>query len=162
MNTKRSFIARAGLLAASLFLFIGSIGYAQEPANIVVTLNVDTGQIEKSNASAFCHFGQDADVSNEDFTIVVNVGDVVTWQGVSTSSPNDIVNIKSINHEGGKNVFDKNILAGNNAVPEKVEAKVLYPTPDGKEYKYKISFTVMNNGVKRNGTFHIDPKIQSH
>jgi len=167
MAYRRLFIKKSGLIlmlgSVLLFSFSGSTEREeQEPQNIVVTLNVDTGQIQKSNASAYCNFGQPEGVSNEDFTIIVNIGDVVTWQGVSSSSDKDVVNITAINHEGGKNVFGQNVLKGDGANPEKVVGKVLYPTPDNQDYKYKISFTVTNNGSKRNGTFHIDPKIQAH
>ena len=43
---------------------------------------------------------------------------------------------------------------------QKVVGTVLNPTPEGKEYKYTIAFTVYNNGVKRNGTYRIDPIIK--
>ena len=133
------------------------------PANILVTLYVNTDEIDKSDVNASCNFGQPSDVANEEFTIVANIGDTITWQGVSTNAPStDLVSISAINHEGGKNVFGKNVLAGNRANPEKVIAQVTAKTPEGEEYKYKISFTVTNNGVKRNGTFHIDPKIEVH
>jgi hypothetical protein len=93
----------------------------------------------------------------------VNVGDTVTWQGVSSNAPStDVVNIVSINHEGGKNVFDQNVLKSNGQSPERVSGVVKSRTDDGKKYKYKISFTVTNNGAKRNGMFHIDPKIFVH
>lgn len=102
-------------------------------------------------------------ISNEEFTIDVNLGDTVTWEGVSSNAPStDVVNIVSINHEGGKNVFDKNVLKGNGETPEKVTGTAITKTDGGEKYKYKISFTVLNNGTKRNGMFHIDPKIAVH
>ncbi len=125
----------------------------------IVTLNVDTSLIEKSNINDYCDFGQNKDsISNEDYTIIVNVGDKITWQGISTSSEYDTVKIKKIKHVKGegRNVFDKDSLSGN----EKVIGRVLHYTKKDKPYKYKIFFTVYNNGVRRNGTFHIDPKIQ--
>ena len=153
-----------GLTALSLMSFSVPINKKNVfTESIVITLNVDTGQIDKQDVNASCNFGQPSDISNEEFTVTAGIGDVITWQGVSSSSPStDVVNITAINHEGGKNVFGENVLKGNGENPEKVIATVLYNTPEREEYKYKISFTVTNNGVKRNGTFHIDPKILVH
>ena len=131
----------------------------------IITLNVDTGRIVKPDLNMYCNFGQEEEISNEDFTITVNVGDTIIWQGVSLNAPEtDIVNITSINHHGGTNIFGVNILHGNEESPELVVAEVLNSTvgEDKKTYKYTIKFTVLNNGVKRNGTFQIDPKIKAN
>ena len=131
--------------------------------NQIITLNVDTAKIKSSNVDGCCNFGQSAGVSNKDFTIQAKVGDTITWKGHSTSSPTDIVNITAIKHEGGENIFAKNELPGVGSVNEQVIGSVIKKTPEGKDYKYQISFTVFNNGVKRPGSpFHIDPKIQVH
>lgn len=166
MESRRSFIRKSGLLMAVGSLPLTGFAVSTDPklpyANKIVTLYVDTGSIDKQDVNASCNFGQPEDISNEDFTIVVNVGDTVTWQGVSTSSPStDVVDISAINHEGGKNVFGQNVLQGNGQSPEKVIGTVINRT-EGNDYKYKISFKVSNNGAKRNGTFHIDPKMQAH
>lgn len=124
-----------------------------------ITLNVDTGKIVKPNIDPFCNFGQPANISNRDYTIKVDIGDIIIWEGVSSSAPStDIVNITSINHEGGVNVFGRNVLRGNGDSPEIVIGRVLHGAP-GDEDKYAISFTVYNNGEKRNGAFRIDPKL---
>ncbi len=167
MENRRSFIKKSGLFLAisslPLSAFSKLFGRKSAVANTVVTLYVNTAEIDKQDVNASCDFGQDSSISNEEFTIDVNVGDTVTWQGVSSNAPStDVVNIVSINHEGGKNVFDKNILKSNGQSPERVSATVKSRTDDGREYKYKISFTVTNNGSKRNGMFHIDPKIFVH
>ena len=70
----------------------------------------------------------------------------------------DDVSIVSINHEGGTNIFNQNRLRGNSAYPERVIGTVVSGNV-GEFIKYKISFIVYNNGVKRQGTFNIDPKI---
>jgi len=137
---------------------INSCGQSQEKR--IITLYVDTGQITNNKVNEFSNFGQKDGSSNEDYTTNVNVGDIVVWKGVSTSSENDVVNIVSIQHENGNDVFSKNRLPGNGGDPEIVVGLVLSLAPQGMEYKYKIAFTIMNNGVKRNGTFHIDPKIR--
>ena len=135
----------------------------EAPKNVIVTLNVDTGLIDKDNTSASCNFGQEESITNEEFTIVVNVGDTVTWRGVSSNSPEtDVVNITKIKYVKGKNIFGKDLDTKDKGKHQKVSAKVLSSTAVEGAYKYDISFTVINNGVKRNGTFHIDPKIQSH
>ena len=57
------------------------------------------------------------------------------------------------------NVFNKNVLNGNGGDPEIVAATVVKGNV-GDAIKYKIKFTVYNNGVKRPGTFQIDPKVR--
>lgn len=147
MKTKSILLVIA--LVAFTFLSYGQVTHT-------IILHVDTGVIQNSNVDKVCNFGQDASISNKDFSIVVEIGDIVKWVGVSSSAPNtDQVEIKSINHEGGARVFGKNVLNGNKGV-------VMGTVTDGKkgnEEKYKISFKVKNNGSNRNGTFSIDPKI---
>jgi len=163
MKIRRTLITKSGtaltLLAILLFSFLAI--QAQEPQTVVVTLNVNTGQIDKQNLPTTCNFGQPQNISNEDFTIEVNVGDIIIWQGVSSSAPEtDIVEITKIKRAKGKNIFDKEeLLPGEN---KKISGKALSKTTTEDIYKYDISFTVTNNGKKRNGTFHIDPKIMVH
>lgn len=145
-----------GILFIQLLFAHGLIGQGQTTHTI--TLSCNTAEIEKTTVDQNCNFGQSSG-TNRDFTIRVRVGDIILWKGESTSSPSDRVDIKSINYEGGTNVFDKNILRGNNQKPELVSGTVVTGQPNQEE-KYKISFRVFNNGNKRNGTFHIDPKIQ--
>jgi|GEM_PF-756969 hypothetical protein len=169
MQNRRSFLKQSGLLLAAGALPLSAFSVFRNRVNqtesIVVTLYVDTSKIDKDNVNASCNFGQAVEISNEEFTIEAKVGDTITWQGVSTNAPDtDVVNIKSINHEGGKNVFGQNVLIGDRETPEKVVGKVVSTTGDEKKdlFKYKISFTVLNNGSNRNGTFHIDPVIKVH
>lgn len=169
MQNRRSFIKKSGSLFAAGLLPLSAFSILRtrqgQAENIVVTLYVDTGSIEKNNSAVACHFGQPEGVSNEEFTIDANVGDTITWVGVSTSAPEtDQVNIRSINHEGGKNVFGQNVLIGDRGAPEKVVGKIVSTTGNEKRdfFKYKLSFTVKNNGQNRNGTFHIDPVIRVH
>jgi hypothetical protein len=153
------------ILAVSTLLLCSftSISPIKQEEPVHVTLHVDTSQITSRNASSFCTFGQEDGVSNEEYTIYVSVGDVVLWEGVSSSAPDtDIVNITSINYQGGKNVFDRNVLQGDGGSPGRVRGTVVAEAPESNKYKYTIKFTVSNNGTKRGGTFQIDPKIQTH
>jgi len=154
--------AKPFLILITIVLFSFSISlYGQETHRI--TLNVDTGSIVKQDVNDYCNFGQEDGIPNEDYTIEVNIGDTIIWQGISSVAPDtDIVNITSINHHGGTNIFGSNILHGNGESPEQVEGTALNSTVGGnkKDYKYIIKFTVYNDGKRRNGTFQIDPKIK--
>ena len=155
MKTNKSIF----ILVAIVILLFNTNCFSQESETYVITLNVDTSTINSQNESAVSNFGQEEGVSNEDFTISVRVGDTIIWQGKSISAPDqDVVNIVSINHEGGTNIFDENILKGDGGFPERVVRTVVNGNV-GEFIKYKISFTVLNNGEKRQGTYHIDPKI---
>lgn len=147
------------ILTVVVCLSFTTIIKAQAPETHIVTLHVNTTDIKKPNVNDFANFGQSEDVSNENFTINVRKGDIIIWKGVSSSAPEtDLVSIKSINHEGGVNVFGQNVINGDGEMPAIVTATVILGNP-GDEDKYKLSFKVFVNGVQKNGTFHIDPKI---
>ena len=128
----------------------------------IITLIVNTEEIENTNINVTCYFeGQKEGTSIKEFTTWANVGDRIIWQGEPTvKKEGNIVNITRIQHEHGNDIFSKNMLSGNGQDSEKVVGLVLNLAPAGNEYKYKIFFTVIHNGKKRNGTFRIDPKIQ--
>jgi len=149
-----------------LVFIVTSCDQCQSDKEHTISFNVNTALIseDKDSIEKYSNFGQGPNISNEDYKITVKVGDIITWKGL-TSTKGDVVNIVSINHVVGKNIFGKTILKGNGQDPELVVGKVLNSTYDkGNKkhdlYKYTIKFTVINNGVQRNGTFHIDPKIQ--
>ena len=149
---------KISILLLTLCLSFSLSTMAQQPETHIITLYVNTADIEKPNIDQYANFGQEAGISNRDFTIHVRKGDIVIWKGISTSSEADMVNISAINHEGGVNVFGQNVLRGNGETPELVVGTVINGNP-GDEDKYKISFKVYINGTKKHGTFHIDPKI---
>lgn len=125
-----------------------------------VTLSVNTAEIQNPNVNDYCNFGQPEGIANEEFTIEANVGDTIIWRGISVSSPGDVVLIEAINHEGnraGRDIFGSNVLQGQNG---EVRGTILYSTAGGADYKYKLSFRVIQNGEPRGGMFHIDPKIR--
>lgn len=128
--------------------------------NTTVTLYVDTANFDKSNISKFCNFGQTDGTSNEDYTIVVNVGDTITWQGVSTSNQEDVVMIHSVRHNRGKKIFDQDEIVGDGKNP-RLSKKALYSTRGQESHKYTLRFIIVRNG-KRSEVFQIDPKIEVH
>lgn len=122
----------------------------------VVTLSVNTAEINNENMATTANFGQTDGSTNEDYTILVQLGDTIVWQGLSSSNPTDhIVNIKQINHVGGARLFDRNVLNGDGGTPERVIGIITEGRP-GDEKKYNIQFRFSN----KPGTFVIDPKIK--
>ncbi|MFE3868011.1 hypothetical protein ACFX5E_07975 [Flavobacterium sp. LS2P90] len=124
-------------------------------ANVVITLNVNTSQISVQNVDSNSNFGQGPGISNEDFLTVVDAGDTVIWEGVSSVTASDTVNITNINLSRGSSVFKSNNLTGNGRVSGAVRNNAA-----GELEKYTIMFNVFNNGIRRPGVFSIDPKIQ--
>ena len=167
MESRRSFVKKSGLFLAlsslSLAAFPSSLRRKKSPfENKVVTLYVDTSHITKPDINEYCNFGQTDGSSNEDYTIFVNVGDTITWQGVSSNPQStDIVHIHSISHNHGKKIFDQDNLGGDGRNPQRVSRKVLYSTAGEESHKYTLRFTVISNG-KRSEIFQIDPVIQVH
>lgn len=132
-------------------------------ANLTITLYVNTSRIDHKNVDRDCNFGQSGNVPNEDYTSRVNVGDTVTWQGVSSTNVNDKVNINRINYQGNSNIFGRSVIEGSGD-PETVTGLVEQDT-GGDEETYTIFFSVLNSGNPRppdGDPFHIDPKIQVH
>ena len=128
---------RLFVLVAITTLSFNYTAYGQEER--VITLYVNTAEITNQNEYQVSYFaGQVEGTDTRNFTIYVSPGDRIIWQGVSSTSPdNDIVNIKSINYEGGKNVFDQNVLKADRDSPGIVIGVVKNGT-EGFEQKYKI------------------------
>lgn len=134
----------------------------------VITLYVDTSAITQTTIDANANFeNPPGSTPNKDFTTEVSKGDIIIWRGESTSNPlGDTVNIRLIRHEYGRQLLGSNALHGNGGDPEMVVAitgddispGVSEENDDGTE-KYALHFTVYNGGIRRNGTFIIDPKL---
>ncbi len=128
----------------------------------VITLYVNTNNIDQTNIEKNANFGQAPGISNEEYTTYVRRGDIVIWRGVSINDPLDIVNITTIEHDtlddNSKNFFDKNMIRGNGDDHETVVG-TLKKGNRGEFQKYILKFTVLDNGEPRNGTFIIDPKM---
>ena len=92
--------------------------------NHTITLHVDTDSINQQNIDSTCNFGQVKGVSNKDFTTVVELGDKITWVGVSTSSSgNDKVKIKKIKYVNGAEILTSRVKR-NSWFSPKVHGKV--------------------------------------
>lgn len=141
-----------------LFVFVSVFNTFGQTTHYI-TLYVNTSAIDDGNTSTTCNFGQEDGISNEDYTIEAAPGDIIIWNGVSSSSPNtDIVNIMKIKYESGTDVFNKKELEGNGQSGETVIGTVQSGKKDD-VLKYKIEFTVYNNNSKR-GKYKIDPVIK--
>lgn len=136
------------------FLILPFLVSAQQTR--VVTLSVDTENISSQNIATTSNFGQTDGSTNEDYTVLVQVGDTIVWQGLSSSNAtNHIVNVTQINHVGGARLFDRNVLNGDGGTPERVIG-IISEGRSGDEKKYNIKFRLSN----KPGTFIIDPKIK--
>lgn len=134
-------------------MFLTTIISAQTTHTII--LKCDTPNITKNNVNDVCSFGQQSDVSNVDFTTDVNLDDIVVWRG-DASNPNSSIELHSINYQGGKNVFNQNVLKDVNGI---VTGKVVAGLPGDVE-KYTLKFRVYRNGRRLPGIFDIDPRIR--
>ena len=131
----------------------------------VVTLYVDTAEIEQSTIDQYANFGQPKGIANKDFTTYVRNGDMVIWNAVSISDPSDEVNITAIIDEPGAdylnkkyiNFFDRTTL--NADITRKgIVIGTIKNGKSGDVQKYGLKFTVKD----KEGTFSIDPKMEMY
>ena len=108
-------------------------------ADNTITLYVDTDNINQDNIDSTCNFRQSADVSNEDFTTEVALGDNITWQGKAVK--NGKVKIKKIEYVSGDYILTENEL-NNSLFSRKVHGKVVDEGTIGDIEKYLIEFKV--------------------
>ena len=133
----------------------------------VVTLYVDTAQIEQNSIEEHANFDQPKGIANKDFTTYVRKGDLVIWNAVSISDEPVEVNITSIIDEPGAddqnikyvNFFDRITLKPD---PDKTKKGTVDRTikkgKPGDVQKYSLYFTVKG----KDGTFAIDPKMHMY
>lgn len=143
------------LLILILGLFSMSVISAQQTHTIVLTC--DTTDITKENVNKVCSFGQESGITNEEFTLDADIGDIIVWKGVAKNSnlPSSI-ELSQVNHEGGENVFGRNTLKDDEGI---ITGEIVQGEP-GDEEKYNLKFKVYVDGRKVNGTFMIDPRIK--
>lgn len=152
-------------MKATRILLLGIIALlyafqAQAQQEIIIMLYVDTREVRNPNVNDYCSFAQPAEIPNEEYTVEASVGDTIIWKGVSRTHPEDRVLITAINHQGdkgGRDIFGQNRIPGENG---EVRGTILNDPGDGLDYKYMLSFRVLNNGDPRPGEFNIDPKIR--
>jgi len=142
----------------------------------VVTLYVNTEDIQKGKEEESANFDQPVGIENKNFITNVRKGERIIWQGQSISNAKDIVKITSIEikPEEGEEIFKlkpfKSIKVNGDPVgiegsDELIRAKVTSGPGRDEAYiiqEYTIEFTVFNEGVKRNGTFKIDPVMKAY
>jgi hypothetical protein len=147
----------------------------------VVTLYVDTSQVQQINTDQYAHFGQPEGISNEEFTIYVRRGDRVIWNAVSTSEPSDVVKVTSIINKSGVDYQNKpyaNFFKAKYSKPgyttspsssittsqsstkniEGIIRRVIKKGKPGDVQKYSLTFTINNNAQE----IEIDPKMKMY
>ncbi|UCD61994.1 MAG: hypothetical protein JSV59_05370 [Flavobacteriaceae bacterium] len=151
-----------------LFIFVAIMSLTSCGQLHVVTLYVDTTNIEQGTIAANANFGQPIGISNEDFTTHVRKRDRIIWDAVSVSNPSDNVEITSINHISGDRIFERKTGI---ILPESftdkgitqllVATKIRTRPAAQKAYlleKYGLEFTVTG----KEGTFLIDPVLKAY
>jgi hypothetical protein len=135
-----------------------SCGMAAGQATHKITLHVDTGTLNNNQtaaASSYFTVGPETEVldnsSAENFTILVDVGDNIVWNGTSTSG-SVAVKIKKIKYKKGARIFSSDEIDGE----ANVEAGVIRgSTANG--YVYTLQFQVGES----NRVYTIDPIIKT-
>lgn len=159
-------------ISASSPIVLFSVLGSSEPT-VTIRLIVDTDHFEKKNWPASCHFEATWSDSGkveksipgklECFSIEATVGDIIKWEGESSSPETVIVDITKIRRaqKSGTKIFKNRSNYGtkhNSSKKETVEAEVMYNTIDKADYKYNISFKIVG-ASNANGTYKIDPKV---
>lgn len=158
------------LVRSILILFVISLSSTAvfSQATITIKLLVDTENFNPRDLVESCRF--EATWSNsrkvvrsngdlEGFVIDAVVGDVIVWEGASSSGSSDVIDIKRVDRGRGSKIFKNDKHSGKkvgNSKKETIQDKVLYDTKGKDDYKYDISFKI--NGKGRN--YKIDPKIR--
>lgn len=144
------------IFIAMVLLLLCNTNYAQTH---IIILHVNTDELTKDNVNSaeitsFSAPDSQVDVASpaEAFTITVEDGSTIIWEGVSTSN-DDTIDIFMIKREKGPRIFSSDEIPGNSN--GRAQAVVNRQT-SGEPYKYKILFKV--NGTGR--MYKIDPKIK--
>lgn len=138
----------------------------------VVTLYVNTEDIQQGNEEMNANFDQPIGIENKNFITSVRKGERIIWQGQSISNPEHIVKITSIKikPEGEEGIFElkpfKTIKVNGDPVgikgsDELIKGKVISKPGRDEAYitqEYSLEFTLSNKG----GTFKIDPVMKAY
>jgi len=144
------------ILFISIILFSENLIAQGNP--IKIDLMVNTQEINQGNINKMSHFGQPNDISNEEYTIDVKMGDMVIWKAKSETGNGDHVYIKAIIYEDGTSLFKNKRLTDNNT-PGAVVGIIVNGNPGDFE-KYTIKFEVVKRGQKSGDIYRIDPKLK--
>jgi len=150
------------ILIVFTLLTFSSASFAQGPH--VITLNVDTNELNNNNKDAAFSFSvsEGTQVENIDdplkFTILVQANDDIEWVGSSSSgaavSIDEIEIVEDETKPNREKIFKKNKTSGKiNNGKKKVKAKVKDKSK-GNTYKYIIRFSI---GAS---PFEVDPGIK--
>lgn len=129
-----------------------------QAVNKMVILEVDTENINANNIAETATFGQPSEVSNEDFTLNVQLGDVVIWQGRAMPGSGGLVKITLLKHEGGMKLLGANRISEQNGTGV-IVGRVQAGQVDDME-KYSLKFEVRNRGSQEWVEYTIDPKLK--
>jgi len=143
------------ILPLFLLLFLSENSLAQELHTI--TLYVNTSALtHNKNVNQNANFGQEVGISNEDYTVLVNLNDEIEWVGVSSSAPEtDLVYITKVKHEKKDKLLNSDDIDGEKVVKAKVTKG-----NSGAEEKYKLHFKIVSQSNPQNQTFKIDPVLK--
>jgi hypothetical protein len=146
-------IKRLLILTVFLLLFLSENSLAQQLHTIVLNVNTEL-LTDKKDIDKYANFGQEVGISNEDFTVLVNLNDDIEWIGISSSAPGiDSVFIKKI--KGVGKLMDKDQLEGNKVVKGNVSKG-----KSGEKEKYKLWFSIKRQGEDESKSYQIDPVIR--
>ncbi len=143
------------ILPLFLLLFLSENSLSQELHTI--TLYVNTSALTHNrDVNQYANFGQEAGISNEDYTVLVNLNDDIEWVGVSSSAPDtDLVYITKIKHDKKDKLLNSDDIDGEKVVKGKVNKG-----KPGEEEKYSIHFKIVSQTNPQNKTFKIDPVLK--
>lgn len=141
----------------AMVLLVCNINFGQTH---VITLNVNTAELTKDNVNSdeityFTAPDTQIDVESppEAFEITVEDGSTIVWEGVSTSSDEDMVDIFMIKHVNGPRIFSSGDINGNGNGKAR---GVVKKQQSDEAFKYTILFKVNRRGRM----YKIDPKIK--
>lgn len=142
-------------LCLSIFL-ISTSSFSQ--GNPMITLEVDTENINADNIDETATFGQPSETKNKDFTLEVSMGDVIIWQGAATQSSGGLVRIKLFRHDDGVKLLGTGRISDQNNTGV-IVGRVQDGVPGDIE-KYSLKFEVRKRGSQEWTEYTIDPKLK--
>lgn len=138
-------------------LLMNSYAYAQNKKKDIM-LTVDVDNITAENLEETCSFGQGDNISNEDFTTIVTIGDEVKWKIDVLDSSRGSAKLVKYKHENGPKFFNADsISVKNNRIKGTIEEGA---GTEGDTEKYTLEFKIKKQGTNEWITYAIDPKLK--